>query len=325
MEKGVIIIHREEESPNKEDCNIGSGGFMENFKRMKKSPLLEESLKAVIEETDEDLEEFSIFDGTTNKKHQKSIHEKINVNKFSEKKNTPNNKEKVVDNTPFFMFQPDQSHLNPKKSRNYFLPKLPDTEESRTFTLVLDLDETLVHFCEVPDDFSADQPSEIPEIKTERGETDIKKEKKKKHMFLVRPYVQTFLTAVSRYYEIVIFTASIKSYADYILDILDPDNKIIKHRLYRQHCDVRGNGFIKDLSKLGRKLSKTLIVDNSADNFRLQADNGILIKSWYGEEGDEALKTLGPLLERVVKEGYDDVRVALKEFKKTFSESGTDV
>lgn len=33
---------------------------------------------------------------------------------------------------------------------------------------------------------------------------------------------------------------------------------------------------------LGRPDAKTLIVDNIAANYRLQPNNGILIKSWYG-------------------------------------------
>lgn len=96
-------------------------------------------------------------------------------------------------------------------------------------------------------------------------------------------------------YELVIFTAGLQDYADYILDRLDTQNWI-SHRLYRNHCDLQGNVFQKDLSKLGRDLSKTLIVDNSAENFQLQPDNGIYIKSWYDDPEDKALPQLAPLL-----------------------------
>lgn len=43
---------------------------------------------------------------------------------------------------------------------------------------------------------------------------------------------------------------------------------------------------VKDLSKLGRDLSKTLIVDNVRDNYKRQPENGILIKSWYDDPKD---------------------------------------
>jgi CTD small phosphatase-like protein 2 len=71
---------------------------------------------------------------------------------------------------------------------------------------------------------------------------------------------------MSRYYELVIFTASLKDYADWILDDFDR-TRIIKHRLYRTSCRLRRNVYVKDLSKLGRDLSKTIIIDNIADNY----------------------------------------------------------
>ncbi len=57
-----------------------------------------------------------------------------------------------------------------------------------------------------------------------------------------------------------------QDYADWVLDQLDTDH-YIKYRLYRQHASHSGPVFIKDLSKIGRDLSRTLIVDNVAENF----------------------------------------------------------
>jgi CTD small phosphatase-like protein 2 len=89
---------------------------------------------------------------------------------------------------------------------------------------VLDLDETLIHF-------------------------DTQKEQ-----FRVRPYCRQFLADMSTKFEIVIFTAAQQDYADFILDQLDPQHTLIKHRLYRQHCYFYGRMCIKDLNKLGRSL-----------------------------------------------------------------------
>ncbi|MFN9899089.1 MAG: HAD family hydrolase [bacterium] len=66
---------------------------------------------------------------------------------------------------------------------------------------------------------------------------------------------------MNKYYELVIFTAAMQDYADWVLDNLDT-NKIISNRLYRQHAVRNGAVFIKDMSKLGRDLSKVIIVDN---------------------------------------------------------------
>lgn len=128
---------------------------------------------------------------------------------------------------------------------------------------------------------------------------------------LIRPHTPQFLEQCAKYYEIIIFTAAQQEYADWILDRLDT-KKTITHRLYRQHTDLRNNTNIKDLSKIGRPLSKTIIIDNIAENFQLQTDNGIFIKSWYDDKDDTALTELFPLLKEIVVKKYPDVRQALK-------------
>ena len=77
------------------------------------------------------------------------------------------------------------------------------------------------------------------------------------------------------------------------------NKKHISHRLYRQHATPYGMVFVKDLSKLGRDISKAIIVDNVAENFQLQPDNGIFIKSWFEDTKDTALSELAPLLKEI--------------------------
>ena len=81
-----------------------------------------------------------------------------------------------------------------------------------------------------------------------------------------RQGVIKFLSDMSKYYEIVVFTAGLKDYADWIINDLDKHG-FINHRLYRDHTKHRNGVYIKDLSKLGRDMSKTLIIDNIEDNF----------------------------------------------------------
>ncbi len=66
---------------------------------------------------------------------------------------------------------------------------------------------------------------------------------------------------------------------------------------------------------MGRELSKTLIVDNVAENFQLQPDNGVFIRTWIDDPSDNALDELAPLLKEIVIKGVKDVRDALKVFR----------
>ena len=169
-----------------------------------------------------------------------------------------------------------------------FLKKLPPEIETSTYTLVLDLDETLVHFFYTPS-----------------GGT-----------FLIRPFCLQFLEEMAKIFEIVIFTAALKDYADSILDILDPNKILINYRLYRHHTSLSGITFCKDLSKIGRDLSRTLIIDNLADNFKLQPNNGIPIWTWIDDMKDTQLNDLGKILKILISKKPTDIRPIIKKFKE---------
>ena len=82
-------------------------------------------------------------------------------------------------------------------------------------------------------------------------------------------------------------------YADACLKLFDPNGEFFHHRLYRQHCLQPSPGlYVKDLSRLGRDLSKTIIIDNSIHAFGYQLSNGIPIPSFYGQKMDNELPML---------------------------------
>jgi len=131
----------------------------------------------------------------------------------------------------------------------------------------------------------------------------------------MRPGVHEFLQLMIDYFEIVIFTAGIQSYADWVLKEIDAD-KFIDYKFYRQHTTITGNFFVKDLSKLGRDLKKVIIVDNMAESFQFQPYNGILIKTWIGDKNDTALLELAPVLKEIASREVKDIRSTLKSFSK---------
>lgn len=104
-----------------------------------------------------------------------------------------------------------------------------------------------------------------------------------------------------------------KDYADWILDELDPQ-KFITKRLYRDSCTVRRGAYLKDLRKVGRDLARTVIVDNLPENFMLQRDNGIAIKSWFNDNQlDTEIIKLQTVLNCLVT--MDDVREGVRSIK----------
>jgi CTD small phosphatase-like protein 2 len=49
---------------------------------------------------------------------------------------------------------------------------------------------------------------------------------------------------LSQFFEIIIFTASHSSYANTVLDFLDPNNEFFSHRLFRESCIQTKDGVI---------------------------------------------------------------------------------
>ena len=168
-------------------------------------------------------------------------------------------------------------------------PYLPPKkkEDKRDYCLVLDLDETLVHFFE--DNFEA--------------------------YVKVRMGAENFITVLSQYCEIVIFTASTKYYADIVIDGLDCKN-LIDYKLYREHTYDYNGINVKDLSKLGRDLKKIIIIDNIEENYIFQPNNGLNIIDFDGDENDNELQYLLDDLLDVVSTPGKNVLVELPKIRK---------
>jgi CTD small phosphatase-like protein 2 len=122
------------------------------------------------------------------------------------------------------------------------------------------------------------------------------------------------LSELYPYYELVVFTAGLKDYADWILNDFDRSG-FITSRLYRDHTKFRNGIYVKDLSRIGRNLQKTIIIDNIQENFMAQPDNGIHIRGWYHDLGDKELDKLIPFLKGLVTRNVSDVRAELRSHR----------
>ena len=86
-----------------------------------------------------------------------------------------------------------------------------------------------------------------------------------------RPGVDEFLKRLHKHYELIIYTASLSKYADPLLDWLDPKN-YCAYRLFREHCTYYNGIFVKDLSRIGRPLKDSMIIDNSPTSYLFHPD-----------------------------------------------------
>lgn len=170
--------------------------------------------------------------------------------------------------------------------RNNTLLPMQLSIDSGKKTLVLDLDETLVHSSFKPV-LGADF---IVNVEIDRRIHTVYVSK--------RPHVDYFMQRVGQLFEVIVFTASLSKYADPVLDRLDI-HRVVRGRLFREACSLYEGNYVKDMSILGRPLAKSLIIDNSRISYMLQPGNAVPVSSWFDNRNDTKLLELLPLLEQL--------------------------
>ena len=230
------------------------------------------------------------------------------------------------------------THISQLKDINFEYaledPKINEGVPKLSFNkkiLVLDLDETLIH-ADFDEEFSPDEYDTIIQFKAKNEE-----EKKEKNIedsdstscclseveedevhsvgIFIRKGVKHFLEEVNKYFEVGIFTASVKEYADAVISFLDPENKLIKFRLYRNNCINFNDAFtVKDLRIFKNvDLKKIVLLDNSMYSFAAQINNGILINTFINDKDDnELFNALNYLVNFILPAG--DVRKVNEQF-----------
>ena len=181
------------------------------------------------------------------------------------------------------------------------VPFLSPLEKNNKYilTIVLDLDKTLI--------YTEDEEEEFDE---EEDEEKIKNE------IILRPGLYDFLdNLIKLKCELIIFSSSTEQRGEENINKIEKNKKYFNKRLYRDYCTLIGSAYVKDLSNLGRDLSKTIIIDNDLGCFYLQQENGILIKSFKGEKDDKILFNLTKILNEIIKNPYHDIRNELDKYR----------
>ncbi|XP_043842005.1 CTD small phosphatase-like protein isoform X2 [Dromiciops gliroides] len=194
----------------------------------------------------------------------------------------------------------DQRHVLPvpSPSAQYLLPelKLPDYGKK---CMVIDLDETLVHSSFKP----ISNADFIVPVEIDGTIHQV--------YVLKRPHVDEFLQRMGQLFECVLFTASLAKYADPVADLLDRWG-VFRARLFRESCVFHRGNYVKDLSQLGRELSKVIIIDNSPASYIFHPENAVPVQSWFDDMADTELLDLIPFFEGLSRE--EDVYGMLQKF-----------
>ena len=158
---------------------------------------------------------------------------------------------------------------------------------SKKYSLVLDLNKTLVYY-------------------NEDGKV------------ILRDGLYSFMDLVKPFYELISFGSEQKHITDCILKEIEKEKKFFDYNLNRDNCIIYENNLVKDISLIGRDISKIIVIDDDENCFKLNKENGIKIKAFNGknkdDNGDNALIELKKILILIYKDDYDDIRVALKDF-----------
>ena len=179
---------------------------------------------------------------------------------------------------------------------------LPLPSYTSKYTLILDLDETLIY----------SQRNISYKLK--------KKENINKKRIILRPGLREFLKEMKKIFELIIFSSGTVDYVNPIIEIIENDEKFFDFVLYRNHItlDEDGNN-VKNLELIGRNIKKIIIIDDIPRYFKLQKDNGINIKPFLGNIASDknTLKTLAYILKKIRNDAEvtNDIRVSLKKFK----------
>ena len=153
---------------------------------------------------------------------------------------------------------------------------------TKEFCLILDIDETISHT-----------------MRLSFG-----------NYFLLRPGVLHLIKKLYHFFEIDIFTAALKRYADNIVNKLDPNDIYINYRFYREHCIYEGTKSVKKLIRIGRELEKIIFVDNIKYNAKYNMENLYHVSSWKDNVYDDEIAKLQNLLIDIIINGTfkDDIR-----------------
>jgi Dullard-like phosphatase family protein len=210
----------------------------------------------------------------------------------------------------------------------------------KKYTLILDLDETLIHLRQKKEVVNIKNDINIKINNASECFYENYDKDRNKYLLQFRVGLFSFLTILKPFYEIISFTSASREYSDAIINEIEKNRNFFDYKFYREHTVIYKDTFVKDISRIGRDIKKMIIIDNNEKNFILNKENGIKIAPYYGDEdnnynvnnsihsdnngrlsygrkkgNDNVLLELKKILVMMYKDNYDDLREALKDYE----------
>lgn len=196
------------------------------------------------------------------------------------------------------------SPLNQKEINDKTIPELQFSSKEKV--LFLDLDETLIH-TEILQQTVNQRNQNHLLIFTDNKDAKYTYYENAMVKINIRPGLIEFLYEMKQMYTLVLFTSSIKDYADAVIEKFDPGDKFFKHRFYRDQClKSKNNKLVKDFSVFPNlNLRNCLLVDNSAAHYVNMIDNGVPIINFTDNTEDLELVKLSRYLKSMFQSDRD--------------------
>lgn len=202
--------------------------------------------------------------------------EKAEQKMIEESKNVKNNKiEEII------------IYKNKKKESEYIeiekiLPEM-DTNKYK-YTLLFELDETIVHYCEENDNYFVE----------------------------VRFGTDELIEYIHKFCEIIIVSTSEIEYSDIIINNLDKKNCLVNYRIYSENYKDL------DLSKLNRDMSKTVFICHEDEFLGAPKENIIKLKEFNGDEKDKEFIRLNEEFKKIENDKIEDIRTTIGIIQSNF-------
>jgi hypothetical protein len=99
------------------------------------------------------------------------------------------------------------------------------------------------------------------------------------YQIFLRPHLKYFLDSISKFTNIIYWTAATKEHQEQVLKITGLD-KYCQDVYYRDTCIYQNKNYIKDITKINIKTNRTLLIDDNEIHKAQNPHNCFLIRPW---------------------------------------------